>query len=77
MTTHAERIHQKEVYAKKQASIARAHKFPGPKSTTHAATSATTCGDSDCACCGNPRKFFGELTIQERRMYQDAINNDV
>ncbi len=26
-----------------------------------------SCGNSNCAMCGNPRKFFGELTIQEQK----------
>jgi serine/threonine protein phosphatase PrpC len=28
------------------------------------------CGDSKCAMCGNPRKFFKEKTIQEKRFDQ-------
>jgi len=26
-----------------------------------------------CPMCGNPRKYFGERTIQERRMFQDLL----
>lgn len=26
-------------------------------------------------CCGNPRKWFGELTIQERKYFQGDIEN--
>ena len=29
------------------------------------------CGDPRCAMCGNPRKFFGERTIQEYRNLVD------
>jgi ribosomal protein L44E len=28
---------------------------------------ALTCGNSNCYMCGNPRKFFNEKTIQEKR----------
>lgn len=28
---------------------------------------ALNCGDSHCVMCGNPRKFFGEKTFQERK----------
>lgn len=28
---------------------------------------AVTCGNSNCVMCGNPRKFFSELTMQEKR----------
>lgn len=77
MTNRAERIHQKETYAARQARIAKAHNFPAPISKTHASTSSTTCGDPNCYMCGNPRKFGGGLTIQERRMYQKEINHDL
>jgi hypothetical protein len=77
MTTRAERIHQKETYAAKQAAIAKSHNFPAPVSKTHTSTSSTTCGDSNCVMCGNPRKHLGELTIQEKRMYQKAIDEDI
>jgi hypothetical protein len=26
-----------------------------------------TCGNSNCVMCGNPRKFFGDVTIQEQK----------
>lgn len=29
--------------------------------------SAVTCGNANCVMCGNPRKFFGEVTMQEVR----------
>ena len=29
-----------------------------------------------CPMCGNPRKFFGELTMQERRAYQPGAHPD-
>lgn len=31
---------------------------------------AMDCGRPGCMMCGNPRKLFGEKTIQERRFYQ-------
>lgn len=77
MTTRAERIHQKETYAKKQAKIAKSRGYPKPKSTTHTSTSSATCGNSNCYMCGNPRKFFSELTIQEQREYQEKLNNEI
>jgi len=36
--------------------------------------SSMNCGRSDCAMCGNPRKFFNERTIQERRAMQHTYN---
>lgn len=29
-----------------------------------------TCGNSKCVLCGNPRKFFSELTMQEKSFAQ-------
>lgn len=33
---------------------------------------AMSCGDPNCAMCGNPRKFFNEPTQQEKRLFQDV-----
>ena len=33
---------------------------------------AMSCGDPNCVMCGNPRKFFKEPTLQERRLFQDV-----
>jgi hypothetical protein len=35
-----------------------------------------TCGDSNCAMCGNPRKFFKEVTTQEKRLFERAKDTD-
>ena len=56
----------------KQTKIARAHGFPTGPEHKLAKLHATTCGDSNCVMCGNPRKFFGEKTIQEQRLFQDT-----
>lgn len=56
----------------KQRKIARAHGFPTGPEHRLAKLHATTCGDSNCVMCGNPRKFFGEKTIQEQRLFQDT-----
>ena len=34
---------------------------------------ALNCGDSNCVMCGNPRKFFGEKTMQERKFECQAV----
>ena len=71
---HSKRIQQKENYVKKQAKIAKAHGMHVKPGDEHyyAKHSATTCGDSGCAMCGNPRKFFNEATIQEKSFSQTA-----
>ena len=30
------------------------------------------CGDPNCVMCGNPRKFFNEPTLQEKRFIEGA-----
>lgn len=71
---HSVRIQQKENYIKKQTKIAKAHGFPVKQGEEHrfAKHSAATCGDSNCVMCGNPRKFFGEPTIQEKSFKQTS-----
>jgi hypothetical protein len=66
-----------ESAVKKQSKIAKAHGFPSGPEHRLAKTHAATCGDSNCAMCGNPRKFFNELTAQEKRLFQDteAVRN--
>jgi hypothetical protein len=67
---HSKRIHNDESVIKKQVKIAKEHGCVTPEHA-YAKRHAMTCGDSNCAMCGNPRKFFSELTIQEKRSYQD------
>ena len=71
---HSKRLLKDENAINKQVKIAKSHGFPvGPEhrlSKIH----ATTCGDPDCVMCGNPRKFFKEPTIQEKRFDQPRIN---
>lgn len=69
---HSTRLLNKESYIKRQADIAKAHGFPVKAGQEHrlAKHSATTCGDSNCVMCGNPRKFFGEKTVAEKSFDQ-------
>jgi hypothetical protein len=74
---HGRRIQQKNRHIARQVRIRQAHKFPGINTGKvdsphrYHKTSGVTCGDSHCAMCGNPRKFFKELTMQEKRWLQD------
>ena len=34
---------------------------------------ALTCGNSNCVLCSNPRKIWGEKTIQEKSIEQRAL----
>jgi hypothetical protein len=73
------RLLQKTRHIARQVRIRKAHKFPNPtkdgrieKPHRYHKTSGVTCGDSRCAMCGNPRKFFKEKTMQEKRFEQDV-----
>lgn len=74
---HSKRQLQKENHIKRQMSIRKAHSFPernvpGTNSShRYHKVSGVTCGDSNCVMCGNPRKFFGDITQQEKRLFQD------
>jgi hypothetical protein len=75
---HGRRIQQKNRHIARQVRIRQAHKFPGINTGKmdsphrYHKTSGVTCGDSHCAMCGNPRKFFKEPTMQEKRFAQDV-----
>ena len=67
---HSKRLQKKNRAIKKQTRIARAHNFSTGPEHRLSKIHATTCGDSRCAMCGNPRKFFREQTIQEKSFEQ-------
>jgi hypothetical protein len=69
---HSKRLLKDENAIKKQSKIAKAHGFPTGPEHRLGKVHATTCGDSNCVMCGNPRKFFGEETVQEQRLFQDV-----
>ena len=55
---HSKRIQQKENHVSRQMDIRKAHSFPADEAHKYHKLSGTTCGDSNCVMCGNPRKFF-------------------
>lgn len=75
---HSRRLQQDEVHIAKQLKIAKAHGFPVKNGEEHRLhkLSGTTCGDSNCVMCGNPRKFFKEPTIQEKKFIQTEKWNE-
>ena len=84
----AERIHQTETHIKKQLKIRKKslgglNGDPAIKEPHRLAKkSAVTCGNPNCVMCGNPRKFFGEMTKQEQSFiqtgewYEDSNTNE-
>lgn len=67
------RIGQKIRYIKKQESLSKdIFKNPIKEPHRYAKKSLVTCGNSNCFLCGNPRKFFGDVTIQEQKQNEYA-----
>lgn len=46
------------------------------QSHRYAKMHSLNCGDPGCAMCGNPRKFFKERTIQEKKFMQGERDYD-
>ena len=76
MKDRSQRIHNDKVHARRQLKIAKSHGFPVENPHKFEKTHATTCGDSGCWMCGNPRKFFKEVTQQEKRLFERAKDTD-
>ena len=70
---HGERIQQKENKLTKKMKLAKEYGLNHVLKKPHKyhKTSLFNCGDSNCVMCGNPRKFFKEKTIQEKRFEQN------
>ena len=75
---HSKRIQQKENHVKRQAKILKGYQSPNEMPNRQlkephrlAKRHAMNCGNPKCLMCGNPRKMFKELTIQEQRAHQE------
>ena len=69
-----ERIHSSQVKIDRQSKIAKLAGADISQPHRFAKRHALNCGDPKCFLCMNPRKAFGEKTIQERKF--DQIDND-
>ena len=67
----SKRIHKDEVKAIRQYKFAKKfHKYTDKTPHYYSKRHSMNCGDPKCVMCGNPRKFFGEKTIQEKSFEQ-------
>jgi hypothetical protein len=66
----SKRLHKEENVIDRQLNIAKQYGLNVKNPNKFCKTHAMTCGDPNCASCGNPRKFFDEKTIQEKRFDQ-------
>jgi len=71
---HSKRLHDEETHIKKQVKIAKAYGVPVTEPHRVAKHHVMDCGNPKCVMCGNPRKVFGEKTIQEKKF--DEIKYD-
>ena len=70
---HGERIQQKQNKLTKTMKLAKEYGLNHVLKQPHKyhKQSPLNCGDPKCVMCGNPRKFFKEKTIQEKRFEQN------
>ena len=73
---HSERMHQKEKKIAKQVKIAKQYGIEVKEPHKFAKHNALNCGIPNCIMCGNPRKVWGEKTMQERKFEQKELNDD-
>lgn len=74
----ATRRSRTQVAIERQKRIAKCHGIVHDTEQSHryAKMHSLNCGDPDCAMCGNPRKFFNERTIQERKFIEGHKDDD-
>lgn len=67
-----------EVAIERQRKIAKSMGIIHSKNQPHryAKMHSLNCGDPNCAMCGNPRKFFNERTIQEKKFIEGHKDED-
>jgi hypothetical protein len=69
---HSKRIFQKETVLEKKMRLAKEFRHEHALKNPHRYHKASlfNCGDANCVMCMNPRKAFGEKTMQERKFEQ-------
>ena len=69
-TKRIKRFQQKERHLHRQVDILENYGIDIEEPHILHKKHAMNCGNPDCVICANPRKAFGEKTIQERRNFQ-------
>jgi hypothetical protein len=67
---HSKRLLKDNNAIAKQVKIAKEHGIPVTDEHRFNKHHAMDCGNPDCVMCGNPRKVWGERTVQEQRFDQ-------
>ena len=75
---HSERLLQKEKKIARKVKLAKEYGADHVVKNPHKyhKTSPFNCGDPNCVMCMNPRKAFGEKTMQERKFEQKERIHD-
>jgi hypothetical protein len=73
---HSKRLQKDENTVKKQTKIAKQHGTNVEKPHKFAKTHAMNCGNPKCVMCMNPRKSFGEKTMQEKKFEQRKLHDE-
>lgn len=70
---HSKRMLNTESAIRKQLSIAKSYGVKPEEPHRYAKYHAVNCGHKRCILCSNPRRLFGEKTIQEKSMEQRRL----
>lgn len=73
---HSKRIHQKEVKLEKEVRLAKEYGIKVKQPHTLHKVHVMNCGNPNCVMCMNPRKSFGEKTIQEKKFEQKKLHEE-
>ena len=73
---HSRRMLHTKNAINRQTNIAKLHGIDEEETHRYAKHRAMNCGQSKCVICANPRKLFGEKTIQERSVEQLRIHDE-
>ena len=74
---HSKRLHADETHVRKRTKLIKEvqHREVKEPHKLHKVT-GMNCGNPHCVLCMNPRKSFGEMTIQEKKFYQERLYDE-
>jgi hypothetical protein len=73
---HSRRILNTQNAINRQARIAKSYGIVNSNTHKYHKQSPMNCGNKNCLMCMNPRKSFGEKTIQEQSIEQRQLYRD-
>jgi len=76
---HSKRRHANQVAIARQMAIIKAYNHSDPRSSEphrYVKRHAMGCANPRCIMCSNPRKVWGEATMQEKRFDQQRLHDE-